>query len=82
MANTINLTEITNNPTHLSGIACNEDEFIQYFTENNVSNGLGTIYQIKAALAVLFRETDDIIKTLEKAENSICYRFGFVEVPI
>jgi diguanylate cyclase (GGDEF)-like protein len=79
---TINLTEMTNNPTHLEGIACNEREFIKYFTENNVSNGLGTIYQLKLALAVLFRETNDIIKTLEKAENSICYRFGFVEVPI
>ncbi|MFU8788284.1 MAG: AAA family ATPase [Methylobacter sp.] len=78
----INLSEHTNNPTHLNGIGCNEDELIHFFTENNVQHPIAIFYQLKVMLIVFFGSTENSLHSLEQATETLGGLKGRLEIPL
>jgi diguanylate cyclase (GGDEF)-like protein len=58
----------------------NENDVIEFFTQNNIKNGLSIFYQLKVALIVFFGESSDAIDILKKAEQHVYSRKGFIEL--
>jgi len=79
---TINLTDPSDNPICLEGVVDSESEnaVIDFFTTNNIQNGLSIFYQLKVALIVFFGDTNNSISILKKAEQYVYSRQGFVEL--
>lgn len=76
----INLTEISATPICLEGVVDSENDVIEFFTKNNIKNGLSIFYQLKVALIVFFGESSDAIDILKKAEQHVYSRKGFIEL--